>query len=250
MQRIKHQPFSGESTQKLELLDGDSPVPRTPGRPARRRIGPCGRHDHRASRCPTTLRTPLPAQLHELFLPSGNNETPLTIAGALAFGFSKIAGDSGRILLRRVLARLLRQTQRLDSVGGGDRRLGSDGSVSPTFLQADFLVNDWLTIIAGLFVAPIGFFNERLNNPWINKLPGRCARQRTAPLDASPAGDVDDGRAGPRLVLSRRLSFEAGIRRLRLQWIERDAGDCGNAPTSRRGRQPREHDRHLRHHFQ
>jgi hypothetical protein len=28
-----------------------------------------------------------------------------------------------------------------------------------------------LTITAGRFVAPIGWFNERLNNPWINKLP-------------------------------------------------------------------------------
>ena len=51
--------------------------------------------------------------------------------------------------------------------------IGSDGSVSAgSFAQADFFVNDWLTIIAGRFVAPIGFFNERLNNPWINKLPG------------------------------------------------------------------------------
>ena len=44
--------------------------------------------------------------------------------------------------------------------------------MNPTFIQADFFVNDWLTIIAGRFVAPIGFYNERLNNPWINKLPG------------------------------------------------------------------------------
>src|SRR5262249_17833121 len=36
----------------------------------------------------------LPAQLKELFLPSGNNETPLSIYGALAFGYSHIIGDS------------------------------------------------------------------------------------------------------------------------------------------------------------
>ena len=51
--------------------------------------------------------------------------------------------------------------------------IGADGSVSAgSFAQADFFVNDWLTIIAGRFVAPIGWYNERLNNPWINKLPG------------------------------------------------------------------------------
>jgi hypothetical protein len=50
--------------------------------------------------------------------------------------------------------------------------IGPDGSVSAgSFAQADFFVTDWLTIIAGRFVAPIGFYNERLNNPWINKLP-------------------------------------------------------------------------------
>ncbi|HMC65495.1 MAG TPA: hypothetical protein VKI65_11210 [Gemmataceae bacterium] len=51
--------------------------------------------------------------------------------------------------------------------------IGSDGSVSAgSFAQADFFVNDWLTIIAGRFVAPIGWYNVRINNPWINKLPG------------------------------------------------------------------------------
>ena len=34
----------------------------------------------------------LPAQLKELFLPSGNNETPLSIYGTLAVGYSKILG--------------------------------------------------------------------------------------------------------------------------------------------------------------
>src|SRR5262249_6528350 len=36
----------------------------------------------------------LPAQLKELFLLSGNNESPLSIYGALSFGYSKILGDS------------------------------------------------------------------------------------------------------------------------------------------------------------
>lgn len=38
----------------------------------------------------------LPAQMKELFLPSGNNETQLSIYGALAFGYSKILGDPTR----------------------------------------------------------------------------------------------------------------------------------------------------------
>jgi hypothetical protein len=49
--------------------------------------------------------------------------------------------------------------------------VSSGGAVTATFAQADFLVNDNLTIIAGKFVTPIGWWNERINNPWINKLP-------------------------------------------------------------------------------
>ena len=126
----------------------------------------------------------LPAQVKELFLPSGNNETPLSIYGALAFGYSKILGDP---------ATAANGAGRPSTPGGfyfgeftpdfllklndwifleAEIGIGPDGSVSAgSFAQADFFVNDSLTIIAGRFVAPIGFYNERLNNPWINKLP-------------------------------------------------------------------------------
>jgi hypothetical protein len=127
----------------------------------------------------------LPAPLRELFLPSGNSETTLSIYGALAFGYSKIIGDSttaangaGRPPTRGgfyfgeftpdFLIKL-NDWMLLEA----ELSVGSNGSVSVgSFAQADFFVNDWLTIIAGRFVAPIGWFNERLNNPWINKLPG------------------------------------------------------------------------------
>jgi hypothetical protein len=126
----------------------------------------------------------LPAPLKELFLPSGTSETPLSIYGALAVGYSKILGDSttaangaGRpptpggfyfgeftpdFLLK------LNDWVLLEAEIG----IGSDGSVSAgSFAQADFFITDWLTVIGGRFVAPIGWYNERLNNPWINKLP-------------------------------------------------------------------------------
>jgi hypothetical protein len=126
----------------------------------------------------------LPAPLKELFLPSGTSETPLSIYGALAVGYSKILGDSttaangaGRpptpggfyfgeftpdFLLK------LNDWVLLEAEIG----INSSGSVAAgSFAQADFFVTDWLTVIAGRFVAPIGWFNERLNNPWINKLP-------------------------------------------------------------------------------
>lgn len=127
----------------------------------------------------------LPAPLKELFLPSGNSETVLSIYGALAVGYSHILGNA---------ATAANGAGRPTTPGGfyfgeftpdffvkvndwilleAEIGIGSDGSVAAgSFAQADFFVNDWLTIVAGYFVAPIGFFNERLNNPWINKLPG------------------------------------------------------------------------------
>jgi hypothetical protein len=126
----------------------------------------------------------LPAPLKELFLPSGNSETVLSIYGALAFGYSHILGDAstaangaGRpptpggfyfgeftpdFLLK--LNDWIFLEAEIGVSGNGSVAVGS-------FAQADFIVNDWLTVIAGRFVAPIGFYNERLNNPWINKLP-------------------------------------------------------------------------------
>jgi len=127
----------------------------------------------------------LPAPLKELFLPSGNNETPLSIYGALAVGYSKILGDPdtavnglgrphtpGGFYFGEFTPDFLLKLNEwifLEAEIG----IGADGSVSAgSFAQVDFFVNDWLTIIAGRMVAPIGFYNERLNNPWINKLPG------------------------------------------------------------------------------
>ena len=37
--------------------------------------------------------------------------------------------------------------------------------------QADIFINDWLTMDIGYFLAPIGFWNERFDPEWINKLP-------------------------------------------------------------------------------
>jgi hypothetical protein len=126
----------------------------------------------------------LPAPLKELFLPSGTNETPLSIYGALSVGYSKILGDS---------TTAANGAGRPPTPGGfyfgeftpdfflklnnwiflqAEIAVGSDGSVSVgSFAQADFFVNDWLTISAGRFVAPIGWYNLRINNPWVNRLP-------------------------------------------------------------------------------
>jgi hypothetical protein len=169
LQRVK-QPAPGAAPQKLELqvetLESRS-------------VQAAQRDDELAHAVDTLIEhqdaqerygPSIPEQLHELFLPSGNNETPLTIAGAMAVGFTKLDGSPNGFYYGEFSPDFfvkLNDWILLEAEIG----LGSEGSVSPTFLQADFMVNDWLTVVAGRFTAPIGWFNERLNNPWINKLP-------------------------------------------------------------------------------
>jgi hypothetical protein len=127
----------------------------------------------------------LPAGLKELFLPSGNNESPLSIYGALAFGYSNFQGNpftaangagrppvAGGFYFGEFTPDFLVKLNDWIMLEA-EINIGGDGSAGAgSFLQADFFINDWLTVVGGKFVAPIGWYNERLNNPWINKLPG------------------------------------------------------------------------------
>ena len=122
----------------------------------------------------------LPTYVKELFLPSGNCETPLTISGALAVGFSQLDHTPGGFYFGEFSPDFFVKLNDWILMEA-EIAVGSGGSVAATFAQADFIVNDWLTVIAGKFVAPIGFYNERLNNPWINKLPGDAAGSTTLP---------------------------------------------------------------------
>jgi hypothetical protein len=126
----------------------------------------------------------LPWTLKQLFDPFDNNETPLSIYGALAFGYSRISGNA---------ATAAGGAGRPATPGGfyfgeftpdfflklndwvllaAEVGAGGDGSVSlGAFAEADFFVTDWLTVSAGRMVAPVGYYSLRSNNPWVTKLP-------------------------------------------------------------------------------
>jgi hypothetical protein len=126
----------------------------------------------------------LPSALKQLFLASGNNESPLSIYGALSVGYSKITGTSetaangigrpatpGGFYFGEFTPDFLLKLNEWIFLQA-EIGIGSDGSVSAgSFAEADFFVADWLTVSVGRFVAPIGFYNVSLNTPWINKLP-------------------------------------------------------------------------------
>jgi hypothetical protein len=124
----------------------------------------------------------LPAQLKELFLPSGNNETPLSIYGTLAVGYSRIVGDAvsaangagraptpGAFYFGEFTPDFLLKLNDWIFLQA-ELSVGPSASVG-AFAEADFFLTDWLTICAGRMVAPIGWYNLRSNNPWVTKLP-------------------------------------------------------------------------------
>jgi len=51
--------------------------------------------------------------------------------------------------------------------------VGDDGETETTleYLSIDWFVNDYMTLIAGKFLSPIGQFRQNLHPSWINKLP-------------------------------------------------------------------------------
>ena len=183
-EQVKKQPASGAAVEQLQTqaatLEARSVQAARRDSELADAVGDLREHADAVERYGPTL----PAQLKELFLPSGNSESPLSIYGALAFGYSNFQGNA---------ATAANGAGRPSTNGGfyfgeftpdfllklndwilleAEIGITANGSVSAgSFAQADFFVNDWLTIIAGRFVLPIGFYNERINNPWVNKLP-------------------------------------------------------------------------------
>jgi len=70
------------------------------------------------------------------------------------------------IFLFRASDKILFETElemKIDSTGGFDANL--------EYAQLDYLLNDYMTLIAGRFVLPLGVVREKHDAVWINKLP-------------------------------------------------------------------------------
>ncbi len=113
---------------------------------------------------------PLPAGLKELFLPSGTLESPLSIHGQFRFLYSQVEDQPGMFEMPSFSPYFLLQLNQ-DWLLATSLDIGGDGSVDVGEAQFNWFVNDWLTVVGGRYITPIGFFNERLNHEWINRLP-------------------------------------------------------------------------------
>ena len=111
----------------------------------------------------------LPSQLKQLFLPSGTMESPLSINGQFLTGYTQFQGQPGLFETPDFSPYFLMKLDE-DWLLAASIDIGSDG-VSLGEAQFNWFVNDWLTVVGGRYLTPIGFFNERLDHEWINRLP-------------------------------------------------------------------------------
>jgi hypothetical protein len=167
-EQIKKQP-AGPAVEKLQsqtaTLEGRSIQAAQRDRELANSIDDLREHTDAAERWGPQL----PATLKELFLPSQTNESPLSIYGQLIGGFHQFNGSPGQFnspdfapfFLLTLNDQFLLEVE-LDINNAG---------ISVSQAQLDWIVNDWLTVVGGRYLTPIGFFNERLVHEWINKLP-------------------------------------------------------------------------------
>ena len=111
----------------------------------------------------------LPAQLKQLFLPSGTNETPLSIYGQILGSYTKFNGQNGSFASPSIGPWFLIQLNKKFLLEANFDI--SNAGVSLPQAHLDWFVGNSFKIMAGRFLTPIGFFNERLGAEWINKLP-------------------------------------------------------------------------------
>ncbi len=113
----------------------------------------------------------LPSQLKELFTPSGNNVTPLSVYNTVSTRydlFTKQRG-AGQFSFEEFTPFFLVQLNKRILASG--ELIFSPSGVSLGQAQLDIFINDWLMADIGYFLAPVGFWNERLDPEWVNKLP-------------------------------------------------------------------------------
>jgi hypothetical protein len=111
----------------------------------------------------------LPMTLKEMFLPSRPNETPVSIYGQFLENYQQFNGKPGRFSTPDFAPYFLVQLK--DQFLLEANIDISNAGVSVSEAQVDWIVTDWLTVVVGRYITPIGYFNERLNHEWINRLP-------------------------------------------------------------------------------
>jgi hypothetical protein len=114
---------------------------------------------------------PLPAPLKAMFLPSWTNTTPFTIFNTISTRYDLFTRrrGAGYFQFEEYTPFLLVQLNRRFFLSA--ETSFTQTGVSLGQAQLDIFINNCLTMDIGYFLAPIGFWSERLDPRWINKLP-------------------------------------------------------------------------------
>jgi len=113
----------------------------------------------------------LPPTLKQLFLPSQTNTSPFTIYNSLTTRYNIFNNrkGAGGIEFQEYTPFLLVQLNKRFLLSA--ETSFTPGGVALGQAQLDMFITDWLTADLGYFLLPVGFWNERLDPNWINKLP-------------------------------------------------------------------------------
>jgi hypothetical protein len=114
----------------------------------------------------------LPAPLKELFLPSGTNVTPFSFFNTISTRYDVFQNrkGAGYFQFEEYTPWFLLQLNKRMLVSA-EISFDQSGASALGQAQLDIFLNNWLTADIGYFLAPIGFWSERLDPRWINKLP-------------------------------------------------------------------------------
>ena len=113
----------------------------------------------------------VPNPLSQFFLPSGTNTTPLAIWNTLATLYNDFPNrrGAGTVQFQEFTPFFFVQLNNRFLLSAETSFTQSGVSLGQA--QIDAFVNDRLTASVGYFLSPIGFWSERLDPRWINKLP-------------------------------------------------------------------------------
>jgi hypothetical protein len=113
----------------------------------------------------------LPSPLKQYFLPTWTNTTPLSIWNNFTtiYNLPTHNRGAGTIEFQEYTPFFLIQLNKRFFLSA--ETTFTQGGVALGQAQMDVFINKWLTADIGYFLAPIGFWSERLDPHWINKLP-------------------------------------------------------------------------------
>jgi hypothetical protein len=113
----------------------------------------------------------LPAPLKELFDSMYNNETPLSIYGELVENYTQFHPERWGVFSSPTFSPFFFLTLNERIFLEANIDFNNTAGVAIPWAQMDFWLTDWLTLVVGRYLVPIGFYNERLAYEWGDRLP-------------------------------------------------------------------------------